>query len=66
MAIVTLEATRTTYTAEEAATSSITVGELIRHLQNFYDEDDVIIVSNDNGYTYGSINTRLIKEWEEE
>ena len=50
--IVTLEATRSDYSAKEAARNTLTVGELISYLEQ-YDEDSPVVFSNDNGYTYG-------------
>ena len=63
--IVTLEATRTDYSAKEAALSSLTVGELISYLQE-YDEDSKVVFSNDNGYTYGRLRSGCISEIETE
>lgn len=39
----------------------MTVGELIRYLED-YNEDTPIILSHDNGYTYGEINQYDIRE----
>ena len=59
--MVLLHTTRSDYSATEAANHTISVGELIRELENF-DEDDKIVFCNDNGYTYGNISERLIVE----
>lgn len=42
----------------------VTVGELKRLLDDF-DDDDLFILSHDNGYTYGSIDTMTEQEWNE-
>lgn len=34
---------------------TMTVGELIEYLSEFYDEDTEIYLNNNNGYTFGSI-----------
>ena len=47
---------------------TMTVGELIRLLEDF-DDDRPVYFRNDNGYTYGSISDHDIsiqEEWEEE
>lgn len=43
---------------------TLTVGELIEILEQ-YDEDRLIYLRNDNGYTYGSITERDISPAEE-
>lgn len=42
-----------------------TVKELIEQLEQ-YDEDSLVFVSHDNGYTYGSINFNMADYWEDE
>lgn len=59
--MVTLETTRDGYSPEQVEYKTCTVGELISYLQQ-YDEDEKIIFSNDNGYTYGAIKERLLDE----
>ena len=46
---------RSDYDIRDAASSSITVGQLIEHLRRF-DEDTKIVTMNDGGYTYGYID----------
>ena len=53
---VVFEAHRTGYNIEQVADRAMTVGELISLLGD-YDEDTVFVLSHDNGYTYGSINS---------
>jgi hypothetical protein len=53
--IVTIEAHRGAYNAAIAAKKTMTVGELIELLQEDYDESMPIIISNDEGYTFGTI-----------
>jgi len=54
-----------TYHKEEAALSSITVGELINFLRQF-DDDEAIVLSFNNGYTYGRLSEYRIEQIEEE
>lgn len=61
MARLMINAVREAYGADEVRT--MTVGELIEFLQDF-DEDTEIILSHDNGYTYGGIRGDLM--WEDE
>lgn len=68
--IVMFNTSRDSYDIRECADCSITVGELISELRN-YDEDDKIVFSNDNGYTYGyirreSLDDKLVETREEE
>lgn len=63
--IVTLEATRTDYSAREAARETITVGELISYLEQ-YDENSPVVFSNDNGYTYGYLDSSTVGDLEAE
>ena len=56
---------RETYHKEEAAISSITVGELINYLRQF-DSEEAIVLSFDNGYTYGRLSEFRIEQIEEE
>ncbi len=63
--IVTLEATRTDYSAKSAALRTLTVSELISYLEQ-YDEDTPVVFSNDNGYTYGSLSCGTVSDVEVE
>lgn len=63
--IVTLEATRTDYSAKEAARHTLTVGELISYLEQ-YDEEAPVVFSNDNGYTYGNLSAGTVSDVEVE
>lgn len=40
----------------ESREGTMTVAELIEYLQDNYNEDDPVVLSFDNGYTYGSIS----------
>lgn len=65
---VVFEASRTGYSIEQlfdgySWNEPMTVGELMGILED-YDEDDVFVLSHDNGYTYGSISEQ--SEWEED
>ena len=51
---VIFEAERQGYSVDQVEDKAMTVSELLRILED-YDEDDLIIMSHDNGYTYGSI-----------
>ena len=57
---VVLETSRTKYSPEEVKNTS-TIGEMIAELTMF-SEDSLIILSNDNGYTYGYINESTISQ----
>ena len=59
--IVTLNTNRSEYDIRDAAACSMTVRELIDELECNYNEDDKIVFSNDNGYTYGGIRWELME-----
>lgn len=59
---VVFEAERRGYSIDQIANGAITVGRLMSILED-YDEDDLFILSHDNGYTYGSLSGQA--EWEE-
>lgn len=69
--IVTLNTNREEYDIRDAAAGSMTVRELIDELERNYNEDDKIVFSNDNGYTYGYVTAgyvgeRRVETYEEE
>ena len=68
MEIAIMKTNRSEYDIKEAATGSITVGELIDALRDNFSMDTPIVFSNDGGYTYGYITERCLatEEWEEE
>jgi len=64
---VVFEAVRQAYSIKQVADSAVTVGALIEMLEE-YDEDTIVVLSHDNGYTFGSINRwdgRLFAEQED-
>lgn len=61
--VITIKTNRSYYDIEDATNEAITIGELIDILKH-YDEDDKVIFSNDNGYTYGYINDDAVREVE--
>ena len=66
--VIIIEAKREGYTIEQAEDEreAIIVGELMRLLEDF-DEDTKVYISNDNGYTYGSVTEYRIREdWVDE
>lgn len=66
--VIIIEAKREGYTIEQAENEreAITVGELMRLLEDF-DEDTKVYISNDNSYTYGSVTEYRIREdWVDE
>lgn len=66
--VIIIEAKREGYTIEQAENEreAVTVGELMRLLEDF-DEDTKVYISNDNGYTYGSVTEYRIREdWVDE
>lgn len=52
--VITLETHRTGYSVDQCE-RTMNVGELIDYLSQ-WDEETEVYFSNDNGYTYGSIN----------
>lgn len=62
---LTISARREGYSIDQIS-NTMTVGELIRLLED-YDEDTEIYINNDNGYTYGGITEgRIGVEYQEE
>ena len=61
MKIVKLLTNRSEYDIRDAADYSMTVAELIRELEQ-YDEDEKVVFSNDNGYTYGYVTYDVVEE----
>ena len=60
--IAILKTNRSEYSIKEAADQSLTVRELIDYLENNLDMDSRIVISNDNGYTYGYIRESVVDE----
>jgi len=57
--VITIRATREGYSASHVAGNSMTISELMDCLQEMadaYGEDSPVVISNDNGYTYGSLS----------
>lgn len=54
---VVFEANRDGYGIDQIADRAMTARELISMLED-YDEDTLVVMSHDNGYTYGSISFR--------
>ena len=63
-AILTIDGRREGY-APDQISHTMTVGELINFLSD-YDEDTLIMINNDNGYTYGSITVGSFRDEEME
>ena len=62
---LSISARREGYAVDQIS-NTMTVGELIRLLED-YDEDMEVYISNDNGYTYGGIiEGRINMEYAEE
>ena len=61
--IITIEGRREGY-APDQIKHTMTVGELIDYLSQF-DEDCPVMLDNDNGYTYGSIDWNSFGEIED-
>lgn len=55
-----IEGRRDGYTPSQCY-ATFTIGELIEELSQ-YDEDMLVYLRNDNGYTYGSIDSSSIEE----
>ncbi len=52
---VVFEADRSGYGIDQIADKAITVGELKAFLED-YDDDTLVVLSHDRGYTFGSIS----------
>ena len=61
--VITLETRRTGYSVDQVVDKTITVGELRDYLENF-DEDDFVMFSNDNGYTFGELTDSMVTVYE--
>ena len=55
------DASRDGYGIDQIADKAMTVGELIEILEDF-DDDRLIVLSHDRGYTYGSISAMMMNE----
>lgn len=53
---IVFEARRVGYDIQQVADGAMTVG-LLKALLEDWDDDDLFILSHDNGYTFGSIST---------
>lgn len=60
-----IEGRRDAYCPEDVASQSLTVAELLEILQG-YDPESVVLLRNDNGYTYGKVCEHSIHEDEPE
>lgn len=58
--ILTIDGRREGY-APDQIRGTMTVGELISYLEQF-DEDMPVMINNDNGYTYGSIQESSFRD----
>lgn len=61
---LTIDGRREGYALDQIA-NTMTIGELIRELEG-YDEDMLVAINNDNGYTYGSITWSSFRVEEDE
>ena len=61
---IVFEASRDGYGIDQVADKAMTVGELISFLQDF-DEDRLVILSHDRGYTYGVISEDYAMDYQE-
>lgn len=59
--MVIIKTKRDGYSVDQVAHKSVTVKEFIELLEGF-DENDIILLSNDDGYTYGVITENNIEE----
>lgn len=62
--VLTIDGRREGYSPDQIR-STMTVGELMEYLDQ-YDEDTLVMINNDNGYTYGSIDYNSFREEGEE
>lgn len=59
MKAITIEARREGYTASQVTDGTLTIAELmdvLREMADAYGDDAPVVISNDHGYTYGSIS----------
>lgn len=63
--ILMIAGRREAYRAEDLLHKTVTVGELIAYLEQF-DDDTKVVLNNDNGYTFGSIDYESFEEADEE
>ena len=61
MNYVVIDAVKGGYTPSQVANRAMTVGELIEELK-YFDPEDKVILSFDNGYTYGALREANICE----
>lgn len=59
MNYVVIDAENTGYSPKQVANRAMTVGELIKELK-YFDPEDKVILSFDNGYTYGALRSANI------
>ncbi len=59
--VVIIQTNRDCYSKNEAAERTMTVSELVSLLEG-YDEDTPIVLSFDNGYTYGWLKESRIED----
>lgn len=52
---IVVEVSREGYGIDQIERSAMTVRELIEQLEQ-YDDDDIVVLSHDNGYTYGTVS----------
>lgn len=65
MEVAVIRATRDGYSIEQVVKKAITVKELIAWLRQF-DEESPVVISNDNGYTYGPVRRyNIYSDWTE-
>ena len=62
---IVFEAKRSGYGIDQIAEKAMTVQELRKFLED-YDDDDLIVLSHDKGYTYGSISKFMSADYEED
>lgn len=63
--IVIISAHRQAYRIDNVLKhSTMTVGELVKFLEENFDEDSPLILSHDNGYTYGALDADYFREAE--
>ena len=56
---IIFEADRSGYDVDQVANKAITVKRL-KEILDYYSDDDLVVLSHDNGYTYGSISKYVI------
>ena len=63
--VVIISAHRQAYGIDDVLEKgTMTVGELVKYLEENFDEDSPLVLSHDNGYTYGALDEDYFRDTE--